>query len=116
MDAKYKDALYRKALSLVASNNVTQGVTLSRSFQEDRELTLIALAKSIGFIMEACSIINARKLVGAAYSIAVEHVVAFYDSHYIAAEKERAPLLTLDKKFFEKVEDGADIQTGLGSG
>lgn len=80
-------------------------------FQENSELTLIALQKSIGFIMEACSVINARELVGDAYSIAVEHRVAFYDSLYIAAaKKERAPLLTLDKKLFEKVKGGTDIQ------
>ncbi|MGD0954940.1 MAG: type II toxin-antitoxin system VapC family toxin [Methanotrichaceae archaeon] len=39
------------------------------------------------------------------------HRVAFYDSLYIAAAKrERAPLLTLDKKLFERVKGGADIQ------
>lgn len=80
-------------------------------FQEDRELTLIALQKSIGFIMEACSVINASELVGDTYSIAVEHKVAFYDSLYIAAaKKERAALLTLDKKLFEKVKNCVDIK------
>jgi predicted nucleic acid-binding protein len=80
-------------------------------FQEDSELTLIALEKCIAFIMEACNVINARDLVGDAYSIAVEHKVSFYDSLYIAAaKKERAPFLTLDKKLFEKMKDVIDIR------
>lgn len=72
-------------------------------FQEDKEITLTALRECLGFVREACVVIRVSDLAEEAYDIAVEDRIAFYDSLFLAAAKrEQVPLLTLDRKLYEK--------------
>ena len=80
-------------------------------FQEDPELINSALQECMGFISEACTLIRASDLISEAYRIAVEDKIAFYDSLFLAAsEKENAPLLTMDRKLYEKVKQKRNVQ------
>lgn len=80
-------------------------------FQEDPELTRSALLECMGFISEACTLIRASDLISEAYRIAVEDKIAFYDSLFLAAtEKENAPLLTMDRKLYEKARRKRNVQ------
>ncbi len=80
-------------------------------FQEDKAITLTALRECLGFISEACVVIRAGNLAEEAYDIAVEDGIAFYDSLFLAAaEKEHAPLLTLDRKLYAKAKGKREIQ------
>jgi predicted nucleic acid-binding protein len=79
--------------------------------EENKELTLTALRKCMSFISEACDVIRAQDLVAEAYEISVENKVAFYDSLFLAlAKREQVPLLTLDRKLYEKVMDRMNVQ------
>jgi predicted nucleic acid-binding protein len=80
-------------------------------FHEDPELTFSALQECMGFISEACAPIRASDLIHEAYRIAVEDKIAFYDSLFLAAsERENAPLLTMDRKLYEKVKQKRNVQ------
>jgi predicted nucleic acid-binding protein len=81
------------------------------NFQEDKAITLTALRECLGFISEACAVIKAYDLAEEAYDIAVEDRIAFYDSLFLAAaEKEHAPLLTLDRKLYEKAKRKREVR------
>jgi predicted nucleic acid-binding protein len=46
-----------------------------------------------------------------AYEISVENKITFYDSLFLAAaEKEKVPLYTLDKKLYDKVKTKIDVR------
>lgn len=80
-------------------------------FQEDKGITLTALRECLGFISEACVVIRASDLAEEAYDIAVEDRIAFYDSLFLAAaERERVPLLTMDKKLYDKVKETREVR------
>lgn len=80
-------------------------------FQEDRELTSQALQRCIGFILEACDLIAARELAEEAYRISVDERIPFYDSLFLAAsEREKAPLMTMDRRLCEKAREKQDVQ------
>ena len=65
----------------------------------------------MGFISEACHLIRASELINEAYGIAVKDKIAFYDSLFLAAsEKESAPLLTMDRKLYEKARGKRNVQ------
>jgi predicted nucleic acid-binding protein len=73
-------------------------------FGENKEVALKALQKCLSFISEVCEIVRSQELVGDAYEIAVENKIAIYDSLFLAAaEREHVPLLTLDRKLYERV-------------
>ncbi len=78
---------------------------------EDKELTWNALKKSMSFIFEACDILRFQDLTREAYEISMETKTTFYDSLYLAlAEKEQVPLLTLDKRMYEKAKGKVDVR------
>ncbi len=78
---------------------------------EDKELTLKALQKCFSFISEACDVFRAQDLAAEAYEISVETKIAFYDSLFLAlSEKEQVPLLTLDRKLYEKAKGKREVQ------
>ena len=46
-----------------------------------------------------------------AYDISIETTASFYDSLFLAlAEKEQVPLLTLDKKLYNKANSSFNVQ------
>jgi predicted nucleic acid-binding protein len=78
---------------------------------ENKEVALKALKKCLSFISEVCDIVRSQELVGDAYEIAVENKIAIYDSLFLAAaEREHVPLLTLDKKLYERMKARADVR------
>jgi len=77
----------------------------------DRDLTLKALQKCQLFISEACEVVRAEELLVEAYEISIACKAAFYDSLFLAlAEREKVPLLTLDRKMFNKANSSHDVQ------
>ncbi|MCX6673312.1 MAG: type II toxin-antitoxin system VapC family toxin [Methanothrix sp.] len=118
----FRDASSEKAANAVAEKNL-MALDLSMAevgnvawkrvvhFQEDPELTFSALQECMGFISQACALIRASDLISEAYRIAVEDKIAFYDSLFLAAtEKENAPLLTMDRKLYEKARGKRNVQ------
>lgn len=80
-------------------------------FNEDKDTTLAALQDCRDFIADSCALLRSFDLVEEAYEISVEDKIAFYDSLFLAAaEKEQAPLLTLDKKLHEKVKAKRNVR------
>jgi predicted nucleic acid-binding protein len=78
---------------------------------ESKEVALKALQKCLSFISEVCDIVRSQELVGDAYEIAVDNKIAIYDSLFLAAaEREHVPLLTLDKKLYERVKARGDVR------
>lgn len=78
---------------------------------EDRDLTLKALQKCQTFISDACEVVRAEELVAEAYEISIVGKAAFYDSLFLAlAERENVPLLTLDKKMFNKANSSHNVK------
>jgi predicted nucleic acid-binding protein len=79
-------------------------------FGESKDATWKSLYKCLEFI-KSCSQISSFELAELAYEISVENKTTFYDSLFLAAaEKERVPLYTLDKKMYEKVKAKRDVQ------
>ena len=77
----------------------------------DRDLTLKALQKCRIFISEACEVVRAEELLVEAYEISIACKATFYDSLFLAlAEREKVPLLTLDRKMFNKANSSHDVQ------
>jgi len=112
----------RRALKAAAESDL---VTLDLAFAEvgnvawkkavlsraDKELTWKALQKCMSFIFEACDVVRFQDLASEAYDISVKTKTTFYDSLFLAlAEKEQVPLLTLDKRMYEKAKDKMDVQ------
>ena len=77
----------------------------------DKDKTLVAFKKCQSFISEACELVRAEDLTIRAYNIAVETRTAFYDSLFLAAaEARQVPLLTLDRKLYEKARSTRNVQ------
>jgi len=80
-------------------------------YKEDKDRTLAALQDCRNFIADSCMLIRSFDLVEEAFEISVENKIAFYDSLFLAAaDKERAPLFTLDKKLHEKVKAKRNVR------
>lgn len=78
---------------------------------EDKDLTLKALQKCQTFISDACEVVRAEELVAEAYEISIAGKAAFYDSLFLAlAKRENVPLLTLDKKMFNKANSSHNLK------
>lgn len=68
-------------------------------FHENEEIITEALKKSIEFINTVCKVIPTEELIEESFQIALKEKITLYDSLFLAAsEKEKTPLLTLDKK------------------
>jgi predicted nucleic acid-binding protein len=79
-------------------------------FKEDGDAIRLSLSKCLEFI-KSCTLIASSDLAFQAYEIALENKTTFYDSLFMAAaEKERVPLLTLDKKMFERAKARQDVR------
>ncbi len=79
-------------------------------FGEDKDAAWRSLYKCLDFI-KSCAMISSFDLAEAAYEISVENKVTYYDSLFLAAaEKENAPLYTLDKKMYEKAKSKIDVK------
>ena len=77
----------------------------------DKDRTLVAFKKCQSFISEACELVRAEDLTMRAYNIAVETRTAFYDSLFLAAaEARQVPLLTLDRRLYEKTRSSRNVQ------
>lgn len=77
----------------------------------NKDVTWIALQKCMSFIFEACDLVRFQDLAVDAYEISVETRTTFYDSLFLAlANKEKVPLLTLDRRMYEKAKDKIDIR------
>jgi len=77
----------------------------------DKDKTLVAFKKCQSFISDACELVRAEDLTIRAYNIAVETRTAFYDSLFLAAaEARQVPLLTLDRKLYEKARSTRNVQ------
>ncbi len=80
-------------------------------FGEDKKRALDALRDGLEFINTTCILLNSSDLLEEAFEIAVLDKTSFYDSLFLAAaEKERVPLLTLDKKLYNKVKETRDVR------
>jgi len=78
-------------------------------FEESKDATWKSLYKCLEFI-RSCSQISSFELAELAYEISLENKITFYDSLFLAAaEKEKVPLYTLDKKMYEKVKAKRDV-------
>ncbi|MCJ7443019.1 MAG: type II toxin-antitoxin system VapC family toxin [Methanotrichaceae archaeon] len=70
---------------------------------ENKELAWEALEDGLEFIVESCMLIKSIDLAKEAYEIAIKDNISFYDGLFLAAaDREQAPLITLDKKLHEK--------------
>jgi predicted nucleic acid-binding protein len=79
-------------------------------FKEGKDATWLSLSKCLEFI-KSCTLIISSDLAWQAYEIGLENGTTFYDSLFLAAaERERVPLLTLDKKMYEKVKAKMDVR------
>ena len=80
-------------------------------YEEDEDTTLAALQDCRDFIAGSCALLRSFDLVEEAYEISVKDKIAFHDSLFLAAaDKERAPLFTLDKKLHEKVKAKKNVR------
>jgi len=79
-------------------------------FKESKEATWLSLSKCLQFI-KSCTIMNSSDLAGQAYEISLENKTTFYDSLFLAAaQQEKVPLLTLDKKMYVAAKAKSDVQ------
>lgn len=68
-------------------------------FDENRKIIEKALKKGIEFINTSCEVIHMDELIGESFVIAINENITIYDSMFLAAaEREKIPLYTLDKK------------------
>jgi predicted nucleic acid-binding protein len=78
---------------------------------ESKERALDAFRDCQDFITIACTLIKASDLTAKAFDIAVENRISYYDSLFLAAaQAEEMPLLTLDRKLYEKVKAKKDVR------
>jgi predicted nucleic acid-binding protein len=108
-DAAAKSDLITLDLAIAEVGNVAwKQVVLCGA---DKDQTLVAFKKCQSFISEACELVRAEDLTIRAYNIAVETRTAFYDSLFLAAaEARQVPLLTLDRKLYEKARSTRNVQ------
>ena len=108
-DAAAKSDLITLDLAIVEVGNVAwKQVVLCGA---DKDHTLVAFKKCQSFISEACELVRAEDLTIRAYNIAVETKTAFYDSLFLAAaEARQMPLLTLDRKLYDKARSTRNVQ------
>jgi predicted nucleic acid-binding protein len=108
-DAAAKSDLITLDLAIAEVGNVAwKQVVLCGA---DKDQTLAAFKKCQSFISEACELVWAEDLTIGAYEIAVETRTAFYDSLFLtAAEARQVPLLTLDRKLYEKAKLTRNVQ------
>jgi predicted nucleic acid-binding protein len=80
-------------------------------FGVDSTEMLSGLQDGIDFITGMCDMLKASGLAEEAYAVAVKNNIAFYDALFLAAaEKEQVPLLTLDKKLYNKAKANRDVR------
>lgn len=80
-------------------------------FGEDSAEMLSGLQDGIDFIIGMCDVLKASDLAEVAYAVAVNSKVAFYDALFLAAaDREQVPLLTLDKKLYNKAKANRDVR------
>ncbi len=78
---------------------------------EDEGTAIAALRDCLEFVRETCALLESADLLEEAFEIAVQDKVSVYDSLFLAAaESEGAPLLTLDKKLYERVKEKRDVR------
>jgi predicted nucleic acid-binding protein len=78
---------------------------------ESKDRALDALRDCQDFITTACALLKASDHTAKAFEIAVENKTSYYDSLFLAAAQEGdVPLLTLDKKLYEKVKAKMDVR------
>jgi predicted nucleic acid-binding protein len=78
---------------------------------ESKERALDAFRDCQDFITTACTLIKASDLTEEAFDIAVENKISYYDSLFLAAaQAEEMPLLTLDRRLYEKVKAKKDVR------
>jgi predicted nucleic acid-binding protein len=78
---------------------------------EKEERALEALWDCLEFISTTCTLQKSSDLLEEVFEIAVQEKVSFYDSLFLAAaERERVPLLTLDKKLHDRVRETRDAR------
>ena len=78
-------------------------------FGESKDAAWKSVYKCLEFI-KSCHQMSSSELAALAYEISVENGTTFYDSLFLAAaEKERVPLYTLDRKMYEKVKAKRDV-------
>jgi predicted nucleic acid-binding protein len=108
-DAAAKSDLITLDLAIAEVGNVAwKQVVLCGA---DKDQTLVAFKKCQSFISEACELVRAEDLTIRAYNIAVETRTAFYDTLFLAAaEARQVPLLTLDRKLYEKARSTRNVQ------
>ena len=108
-DAAAKSDLITLDLAIAEVGNVAwKQVVLCGA---DKDQTLVAFKKCQSFISEACELVRAEDLTIRAYNIAVETRTAFNDSLFLAAADARqVPLLTLDRKLYEKARSTRNVQ------
>ena len=109
LDAAAKSDLITLDLAIAEVGNVARKqVVLCGA---DKDQTLVAFKKCQSFISEACELVRAEDLTLRAYNISVETRTAFYDSLFLAAaEARQVPLLTLDRKLYEKARSTRNVQ------
>jgi len=79
-------------------------------FTESKDATWLSLSKCLQFL-KSCTVMNSSDLAGHAYEIALENKTTFYDSLFLAAaEQEKVPLLTLDKKMYESAKAKMNVR------
>jgi len=80
-------------------------------YNDSSEIILKALKKTIDFINSACDVIHLQDLHEAAFQIAIEDKITVYDSFFVAAaERENAPLLTMDRKLHEAIRKKRNVK------
>lgn len=79
-------------------------------FGEYRDANRNSLQRCIDYI-KSCTLLRSSDLADLAFEISMEDKTTFYDSLFLAAaEVEQVPLLTLDKKLYEKVKINRDVR------
>ena len=79
-------------------------------FGKDKGVIWASLSRCFEYI-SSCTLIQASELADAAFSVAIEDQIAFYDALFVAAsELKQVPLYTLDKKLYEKIEGKRDVR------
>lgn len=80
-------------------------------FKESKDLISKALKNGIEFITDACEVIASKELLDDAFTIAVSEKITIYDALFVAAsEIKKVPLLTADRKLYEKLKKSRDIE------
>lgn len=79
-------------------------------FNESKKTTSKALKRCTDFIINVCDIITSHELLEDGFDIAVTEKITLYDALFVAAsEREKIPLLTLDKKLYEKLHEKRNV-------